>query len=188
MLDDVVRTALAKKPQDRFANWSDFEDAIIGASTSLTKLASQFTEVQRFQTLRQLDFFKEFSDVAIWETLRLGSIRALGRGTVLMEEGSIGRSFYLLLEGVVKVTKKNLALTKLHAGVSIGEMVYLQPGKQVRSATVTAEKEISVLKIKSASLQQASAELQSCFDKAFIKMLVTRLIANNQQLSEWDLR
>jgi hypothetical protein len=93
MLDDVVRTALAKKPQDRFANWSDFEDAIIGASTSLTKLASQFTEVQRFQTLRQLDFFKEFSEVAIWETLRLGNIRALGRGTVLMEEGSIGRSF-----------------------------------------------------------------------------------------------
>jgi hypothetical protein len=45
-----------------------------------------------------------------------------------------------------------------------------------------------VLKIKSASLQQASAELQSCFDKAFIKMLVSRLIATNQQLSEWDVR
>ncbi len=188
MLEDVVRKALAKKPQDRFANWSDFEDAIVGASTSLTKLASQFTEVQRFQTLRQLDFFKDFSDVAIWETLRLGRIRTLDRGTVLMEEDSIGRSFYLLLDGVVKVTKKNLALTKLRAGVSIGEMVYLQPGKQVRSATVIAETEVSVLKIKSASLQQASAELQSCFDKAFIKMLVARLIASNQQLSEWDLR
>jgi serine/threonine protein kinase len=188
LLDDVVRKALAKKPQDRYTHWSDFEDAIIGASTSLTKLASQFTEVQRFQSLRQLDFFKDFSDVAIWETLRLGSIRTLGRGTVLMEEDSIGRSFYLLLDGVVKVTKKNLALTKLRAGVSIGEMVYLQPGKQTRSATVTAETQISVLKIKSASLQQASAELQSCFDKAFIKMLVTRLIATNQQLSEWDLR
>ncbi len=187
-LDDVVRTALAKKPEDRFANWSDFEDAIVGASTSLTKLASQFTEVQRFQTLRQLDFFKDFTDVAIWETLRLGRIRTLDRGTVLMEEDSIGRSFYLLLDGVVKVSKKNLALTKLRAGVSIGEMVYLQPGKQVRSATVTAETEVSVLKIKSASLQQASAELQSCFDKAFIKMLVSRLIATNQQLSEWDLR
>ncbi|MEO7105594.1 MAG: protein kinase [Rhodoferax sp.] len=188
LLDDVVRKALAKKPQDRYTHWSDFEDAIIGASTSLTKLASQFTEVQRFQSLRRLDFFKDFSDVAIWETLRLGSIRTLGRGTVLMEEDSIGRSFYLLLDGVVKVTKKNLALTKLRAGVSIGEMVYLQPGKQTRSATVTAETQISVLKIKSASLQQASAELQSCFDKAFIKMLVTRLIATNQQLSEWDLR
>lgn len=187
-LDDIVRTALAKKPANRFATWAEFADAIIGASTSLTKLASQITEVERFQTLRQLDFFRDFSDVAIWETLRLGRIRSLERGTVLMEEGSVGRSFYLLLDGVVRVTKKNLALTKLRAGVSIGEMVYLQPGKNLRSATVTAETKISVLKIKSASLQQASAELQSCFDKAFIKMLVTRLIATNQQLSEWDVR
>jgi serine/threonine protein kinase len=187
-LDDIVRTALAKKPANRFATWADFASTIIGASTSLSKLASQFTEVERFQTLRQLDFFRDFSDVAIWETLRLGRIRALERGTVLMEEGSVGRSFYLLLDGVVRVTKKNLALTKLRAGVSIGEMVYLQPGDNLRSATVTAETAISVLKIQSASLQQASAELQSCFDKAFIKMLVTRLIATNQQLSEWDVR
>lgn len=158
------------------------------ASTSLTKLATQITEVERFQTLRQLDFFKDFSDVAIWETLRLGRIRSLDAGTVLMEEDSVGRSFYLLLDGVVRVSKKNLALTKLRAGVSIGEMVYLQSDSNIRSATVVAETAVSVLKIKSASLHQASAELQSCFDKAFIKMLVTRLIATNQQLAEWDVR
>jgi len=187
-LDDVVRTALAKKPADRFASWPDFANAIIGASTSITKLVSQITEVERFQKLRHLDFFRDFSDVAIWETLRLGRIRTLERTTVLMEEGSVGRSFYLLLDGVVRVTKKNLALTKLRAGVSIGEMVYLQPGENLRSATVIAETKITVLKIKSKSLQQASPELQSCFDKAFIKMLVTRLIATNLQLSEWDVR
>lgn len=187
-LDDVVRTALAKKPGDRFPDWGAFADAVSSASTSLTKLASQITEVERFQTLRQLDFFKDFSDVAIWETLRLGRIRSLEAGTVLMEEGSVGRSFYLLLDGVVRVSKKNLSLTKLRAGVSIGEMVYLQSDSNVRSATVVAETAVSVLKIKSASLHQASAELQSCFDKAFIKMLVTRLIATNQQLAEWDVR
>jgi serine/threonine protein kinase len=187
-LDEVLRTALAKKSDKRFATWADFAGAVIGASSAITKLASQITEVERFQTLRQLDFFRDFSDVAIWETLRLGRIRALDRGTVLMEEGSVGSSFYLLLDGVVRVTKKNLALTKLRRGVSIGEMVYLQPGENLRSATVTAESRILVLKIKSASLQQASAELQSCFDKAFIKMLVSRLIATNQQLSEWDVR
>jgi len=37
-------------------------------------------------------------------------------------------------------------------------------------------------------LHQASKALQSCFDQAFIKMLVTRLIAANWQLFEWDLR
>lgn len=68
----------------------------------------------------------------------------------------MGRSFYLLLDGVVRVSKKNLALTKLRAGVSIGEMVYLQSDSNIRSATVVAETAVSVLKIKSASLHQAS--------------------------------
>lgn len=115
-------------------------------------------------------------------------MRTLSAGTVLMEEGSVGRSFYLLLDGSVKITKKNWALSKLNAGISIGEMVYLQPGKNVRSATVVAETNITVLKILGASLHEASAELQSCFDKAFIKMLVGRPIATNLQLSEWDMK
>ena len=153
----------------------------------MVKLTSQLTELEQFQKLRKLAFFRSFSDVAIWETLRLGRIRSLERGSVLMKEDSVGRSFYLLLEGTVKVTKKDLALTRLKAGVSIGEMAYLQTGENLRSATVTAETDISVLKLKSVSVKQASVELQSCFDKAFIKMLVARLIAANQQLSEWDL-
>lgn len=188
ILEDVVRVALAKNPDDRFDTWSAFANAVSGASSSVTRLASQTTEVERFQKLRQFDFFKDFSDVAIWETLRLGRLRTLDAGTVLMEEGSVGRSFYLLLDGSVKITKKNWALSKLNAGVSIGEMVYLRPGKNVRSATVIAETSITVLKILGASLRQASAELQSCFDKAFIKMLVGRLIATNLQLSEWDVK
>lgn len=188
ILEEVVRVALAKKPDDRFATWSAFANAVSGASSSVTKLASQTTEVERFQKLRQFDFFKDFSDVAIWETLRLGRLRSLDAGTILMEEGTVGRSFYLLLDGSVKITKKNWALSKLNAGVSIGEMVYLRPGKNVRSATVVAETGITVLKIQGASLHQASAELQSCFDKAFIEMLVGRLIATNLQLSEWDIK
>ena len=147
ILEDVVRVALAKNPDDRFDTWSAFANAVSGASSSVTRLASQTTEVERFQKLRQFDFFKDFSDVAIWETLRLGRLRTLDAGTVLMEEGSVGRSFYLLLDGSVKITKKNWALSKLNAGVSIGEMVYLQPGKNVRSATVIAQNNITVLQI-----------------------------------------
>lgn len=187
-LEDIIRVALAKAPADRFSDWNAFADAIIGASSSVTKLASQTTEVERFQKLRQFEFFKDFSDVAIWETLRLGRLHKLEAGAVLMEEGTSGKSFYLLLEGTVRITKNSLALSKLKAGVSIGEMVYLRPEKNVRSATVIAETKVSVLKIQGESLHKASAELQSCFDKAFIKMLVTRLIATNLQLSEWDVK
>ena len=37
------------------------------------------------------------------------------------------------------------------------------------------------------ALREASEDLQSQFDKAFIKLLVGRLIATNEQLAEWDL-
>ncbi len=188
MVEYLIAAALGKKPSDRFVSWAAFANSIIGASASVTKLASQTTEVERFQKLRKLEFFNDFSDIAIWETLRLGKLRSLEAGTVLMEEGTAGRSFYLLLEGHVRITKNHMPLSKLGPGVSIGEMVYLQPTNNLRSATVTAETRVSVLKIQGASLRQASAELQSCFDKAFINMLVTRLIATNRQLAEWDVK
>lgn len=185
-LDNVIVTALAKLPQDRFDSWADFANAIGHASASVVTLATQITEVDRFHKLRQLDFFKDFSDVAIWETLRLGRMRKLDMGSRLMVEGDHGESFYLLLEGEVRVSKKGVALSRLQRGVSIGEMVYLQTEATKRSATVVAETDILVLKIKSESLKGASTELQSCFDKAFIKLLVQRLIATSSKFAKWD--
>jgi serine/threonine protein kinase len=185
-LDGVISRVLSKRPQDRYATWRDFAEALVDVNRSLPRLPSQSTEAVRFQLLRGMAFFAEFSDVSIWETLRLGKIHAMHAGAVLMQEGVTGESFYILLEGSVAVTRNAWALSTLKEGVSIGEMVYLQPDNKVRTATVTAETEIAVLKIQGASLRRASAELQSCFDKAFIKILVTRLEASNRQLAEWD--
>ena len=50
-----------------------------------------------------------------------------------------------------------------------------------------AATDIVVMKIQSASLREAPAELQGLFDKAFIRLLVARLIATNRQLADWDL-
>jgi serine/threonine protein kinase len=185
-LDAVISRALAKKPADRFATWSEFADALMGASSSLPALASQTTEAVRFQLLRGMAFFVNFGDVALWETLRLGKIHALEEGGILMQEGASGGSFYMLLEGRVTVSRNGWALSTLSEGGSIGEMVYLQPEQKVRTATVVAETDIVVLKIQGESLRNASPELQACFDKAFIKILASRLMAANRQLAEWD--
>ena len=186
-LDAVVAKAFAKKPTDRFATWRDFADALVGVNRSLPKLASQSTETERFQQLRRMEFFADFRDVELWETLRLGARKALSRGSVLMKEGSKGESFYLVLDGSVSVSRAGWALCTLSAGVSIGEMAYLQVMKTVRTATVVADTDIVVLKIHSLSLRQASADLQASFDKAFIKILISRLIATNRQVAEWDV-
>ena len=44
-----------------------------------------------------------------------------------------------------------------------------------------------MLEILNGALRQASEGLQTCFDKAFIKLLVARLIKTNEQIGNWDL-
>ena len=90
----------------------------------------------------------------------------------------------LTVRQVAKAT--GVEITSATRRVSIGEIVYLQPEHNIRTATVRAQSNIIVMKIRGESLRKASSEVQACFDKAFIKMLVHRLVAANQQLAEWD--
>ena len=181
-LDEVVARALAKKAQDRYATWTDFADALLDVNRELPSDAAG-SEAERFQQLRALAFFQDFHDVALWEALRLGTWHRLDAGTILMAEGSPGDSFHLLMEGRVAISRNGIVLSTIDAGVSIGEMTYLQSGQQMRTATATAATDVFILVIRNEALRQASAELQAQFDKAFIKLLVGRLVATNRQIA-----
>ena len=186
-VEAFVLRALAKAPEERFARWEDWSDALTALSRTLPRQKSQDTETERFSCLRALPFFAGFHDVALWELMRLGSWRRLERGTVLMREGTPGDSFCILIEGQVGIRRQNWQLCTLDAGVPFGEMTYLRPEAPVRTATAVAESEVPVLKVRNPALRGASETLQSCFDKAFIKLLVGRLVATNEQVAEWDL-
>ena len=186
-VDDVLLRALAKKPAERFATWQDFAQALLAAHQGLPRQRSQDTEAERFACLRALPFFADFHDVALWELMRLGNWRRLEQGTVLMRENTPGDSFCILIDGQVTVSRQGWTLSTLGPGVTLGEMTYLRPEDKMRTATAVAETEVLVLKVRNPALQGASEDLQSRFDKAFIKLLVGRLIATNEQLGEWEL-
>jgi len=186
-VDDVLLRAMAKQPADRFATWQDFAQALLAAHQGLPRQKSQDTEAERFARLRALPFFADFHDVALWELMRLGHWRRLEQGTVLMRENTPGDSFCILIEGQVSVSRQGWTLSTLGPGVTLGEMTYLRPEDKNRTATAVAETEVLVLKVRNPALHGASEDLQSRFDKAFIKLLVGRLIATNEQLGEWEL-
>lgn len=186
-VDAVVMQALEKMPDARYSRWSDFADALLSVSRSLPARRAAEREGERFAELRGLSFFSEFHDPALWETLRLARLNTFARGSVLMREGDPGDSFFVILQGQVTVSRNAWKLATLPSGVTLGEMTYLHPGNPARSATAIAGSDVLALEIRNEALRHGSEELQTCFDKAFIKLLVNRLIDTTAQVGSWDI-
>jgi eukaryotic-like serine/threonine-protein kinase len=180
-IDDVILKAMAKKPGGRFPQWSQMADALLAINCKIPARRAEDRESERFTQLRDLAFFSGFQDATLWEALRMGKLRGYGAGTALMAEGGKGDSFYILLEGEVSVTTKGREVAKVGPGVTLGEMAYLQPDKAVRTATAKATSNVLALEIQNDALRRSSDELQMRFDKAFIGLLVNRLVASNQR-------
>ena len=133
--------------------------------------------------LRELAFFRDFSDAQLWEVARISSWRHADAGQTLMKEGEAGDNFCILAEGEVKVTKRGKLLNVLHPGESFGEMAYLAKKDNRRGADVTVTAESSVIFVPTAKLAQVSEGCRNQFDRAFMSILVERLSAANLRLS-----
>jgi serine/threonine protein kinase len=181
-LDRVLLRAMAKDPVARYDQWSDFADALLAVNRSMPVRRDQDREGERFAQLRNLAFFKDFPDAALWEALRLGTIATYAPGDTLMKENTPGESFCVILDGSVAVTRHGRKLVTLGAGVTLGEMAYLQPDHPMRSAGAVASTDVVVLEIRNTALRRASDELQTRFDRVFISLLVKRLIATTASL------
>src|SRR5690349_8483437 len=71
-LDAVIQRALAKTPDQRYADWDEFAQALSGLITTQQVPRGQLQGVldsERFNLLRSLDFFAEFGDVELWEVV-----------------------------------------------------------------------------------------------------------------------
>ena len=184
-LDDIVRRAMAKDLEIRYAEWEDFSLDLAAVSRGEPAVArgQQFADSDKFESLKKLPFFEKFSDAEIWEVARISSWRGAQAGEVLMKEGESGTYFCILAEGQIKVTKKTKLLNVLHAGECFGEMAYLQKFGQVRGADVTVMTDAKIVSVPTDKLAQASDACRHHFDRAFMEILVERLTMANIRLS-----
>jgi serine/threonine protein kinase len=183
-IDAIVMRALQKRTSDRYQLWEEFAHDLVTALGSEEKLERGFAEAEKFDTLRKLEFFRRFSDVELWEVMRLSSWRRHPRDTVLIEEGDIGSSFFILVAGEVKVTKQGRLLNVLRAGECFGEMAYLGKQRFQRTASVAALTDITVVEIRAETLARASEMCRHHFHGAFLELLVDRLALANTRMSQ----
>ncbi len=183
-VDAIVMRALQKDTAARYQTWEEMAHDLATALGNEEKLEQGFAESEKFDTLRSLDFFRQFTDVELWEVLRLATWHKHPRDTVLINENDIGSSFFILVSGEVKVVKQERLLNVLKAGECFGEMAYLGKQKFQRSASIVALSEISVIEIRAETLSKASDLCRHHFHGAFLELLVDRLTMANLRLSQ----
>jgi serine/threonine protein kinase len=183
-LDAIVARAMSKALEGRYPTWEEFAFDLANAFGSLSSRVDVIPDSEKFNTLRSLDFFRPFSDVTLWEVLRITNWHRFPKETVLIREGEVGTSFFVLAAGEVKITKQDRLLNVLRKGACFGEMAHLTKHDFVRTASVAALSQVTVIEIRSERLQQASESCRQQFDGAFLAMLVDRLALANTRLSQ----
>lgn len=184
-LDAIVARAMHKTLAVRYNNWSEFSRDLTQAFRN-QYLRAQGTEVpdsEKFETLRAMPFCAEFSDVALWEVVRLARWEHIAPDTKIMKDGEPGDFFCLMAAGEAKVVKRGRLLNLLVAGDCFGEMAVIGRKRNVRAADVIAVTDARVITIRAADLAQASDACRMHFYLAFLEVLAGRLEGANSRLA-----
>jgi hypothetical protein len=187
-LDAVVQRALAKAPHERFPDWDGFAQALSSLVATQQVPLNRRGEVrdsERFNMLRDLEFFADFGDVQLWEVVRRARWRRYPVDHALFKRGQEGSSFHIIARGEVQVWRDNRLVATLGQGTSVGEMAYLAPNPDLRrhSTDIKVTQECTTICFEPESVGLLSSECQHRFDRAFIRVLVRRLHAAHEALA-----
>jgi serine/threonine protein kinase len=186
-VEAIVMKAAAKKRADRFQSWDDFGSALQSALKpgpgGARKDWHDATESEKFEMLKSLAFFADFSDTDLWEVLKFGTWQSFPPDLAVMREGEACDFFCVIVSGEVQVSRLGKPIVNLQAGECVGEMAYLGRKNKHRSADVTAVGEVQVVNIHTQDLDLASETCRNRFDKAFLAILVERLALSNARFT-----
>jgi len=174
-LDDVVMRALGKSRDERFASWDDFAVVLEPMLSEEDATISRLSDIEEFNAMRRLGFFRRFSDLELWEVVRACRCRKIMVGTELIREGVEDDHIYVLAAGLLKVTQKGKLLNAVTPGDCVGEMVYARRSSAPRSATVTAVEMSWVLPLRIQDIDGFSDSCRARFSEAFLAVMAERL-------------
>ena len=148
-LDAVVGRAMQKETAARYQSWEEFSHDLAQSfrNKHLQAHRQAVPDSEKFESLRALPFFAEFSDVDLWEVVRFSRWEDVAADTVIMRDGERGDFFAFLLDGELAVIKSNHSLGVLVAGECFGEMAIIRRGEHTRGADVVARTAARVVTI-----------------------------------------
>jgi len=174
-MDGVVRRALGKTRDSRFPTWGEFAAALEPMLAAEGEDDDALSDVEEFNAMRRLSFFRRFSDVEVWEAVRVGRCRKYASGEVLIREGEDDDHVFIVATGLLKVTQRGKLLNAVSPGECVGEMAYARRGSTTRSATVTAVEPSWTLALRVDDIDRFSEPCRARFTEVFLSIMADRI-------------
>jgi serine/threonine-protein kinase len=181
-LASAVAKAMAKDQAQRYEEAQDLAIDLASAFHDLGRPPAELAPEQKFQYIRELAFFNPFSDNEVREVVRACEWERYERGQPVVSEGNLEHAFYIVVSGEVAVTKRGKRIATLGKGESFGEMGFI--GHTERTATVVALEPLTLIKIDSSLLDQASMTCQLRFNQVFLLAVTERLARTSDELAQ----
>ncbi len=181
-LQKIVSKAMTKDINERYQMGLEFATDLSRAFENLEAKQEDISAEEKFNMIKQLEFFNGFPDAEIWEILRASSWQEYKPEENIILEGELDDCFYIIVSGKVVVRKNEKTIRTLHSGDCFGEMGYL--AKTKRTASIVAENATALMKINSTVISQVSLNCQVRFLKVFLRTLIHRLSATTEIISQ----
>lgn len=180
-LGRMLVKVLEKMPERRYSTGLDWALDLSIMFSHLQRPQANISARERFDSLKRVTLFRGFSESELGEIVRASLWQEIPQGGAVVREGEIDDAMYLIRAGEARVSKQGHLVQYLTAGDFFGEMSFLQKGR--RSATVSAETPLSLMKINATLLEQVTPASQIQFYKMFTGVLIERLAATTDKLS-----
>ena len=182
VLNDIVFKAMEKDVSKRYQMGLDLAADLSRVFDNLEKPKEDISAQEKFNSVKELEFFTGFPDAEIWEILRASTWQDYDEDDDIIVEGDMDDCFYILINGNVEVMKNKSVIRTLQKGDCFGEMGYL--AKTKRTATIKSRDHTSLMKINSTVISQVSLNCQVRFLKVFLRTLIHRLSATTEKVSQ----
>jgi serine/threonine protein kinase len=172
-LEHVVMMTMQKDPAKRLSTGNAMSAELTRVYKDLRQKYDSLDNQEHFDLLRGLTFFHDFSHAEIWEVLRASDWHEYQDTEDIVLEGEVDDRFYIIVAGSVKVKANGNNVGQLSNGECFGETSYVRGAK--RQASIQADGQVTILRVSSSLMEQASSACQLRFNKVFLRSLIMRL-------------
>jgi serine/threonine protein kinase len=174
ILEKITGKALSKDPNQRYQTCMDFAYDLRVALRGLKNGSLKKEKAEDvIDYIHNVNFFSNFTKEQVKDIIDAANVIRVNEKTVMVTEGEIDDSFYIILSGRAVVRKNDRYIATIDRGECFGEMAYLSGDP--RTATVIADTDCILLKISAMLLDKSPPDIQLLFLKRFALTLLRRL-------------